>query len=86
MRVAYQGVIYRKVNRSISEKRLIRILVSVQILRLSASSLHQYGTGKITNVFSNDASQIEIALDSTHYILVGCMNKLANRLASPSIS
>ncbi|CAF3897729.1 unnamed protein product [Rotaria magnacalcarata] len=44
MRVAYSGLIYRK------------------LLRLSSDSMNKISPGKITNLLSNDASQIELVL------------------------
>ncbi|CAF4420884.1 unnamed protein product, partial [Adineta steineri] len=44
MRIAYSGLIYRKV------------------LRLSTHSMNNISSGKIMNLLSNDAGQIELAL------------------------
>ncbi|CAF3529522.1 unnamed protein product [Rotaria sp. Silwood2] len=52
MRVAYHGLIFRKV------------------LRLSSNSLNAFSSGEITNTFSNDASQIELILNSLNYLWV----------------
>jgi len=41
-----------------------------KILRLSSHSMNNLGSGQITNLLSNDASQIELALYFIHYIWV----------------
>ncbi|CAF1671793.1 unnamed protein product, partial [Adineta ricciae] len=50
MRIAYQGLIFRK------------------ILRLSSFQLNEVNSGKITNLLSNDACQIEMALLFFHHL------------------
>ncbi|CAF1451360.1 unnamed protein product [Adineta steineri] len=50
MRIAYTGLLYRK------------------ILRLSSHSMNTLGSGQITNLVSNDASQVEKLLHFIHYI------------------
>ncbi|CAF3332630.1 unnamed protein product [Rotaria socialis] len=50
MRIAYQGLIFRKV------------------LRLSSRSLNTLSSGEITNLFSNDATQIQMILISFNYL------------------
>ncbi|CAF1175851.1 unnamed protein product, partial [Adineta ricciae] len=50
MRIAYSGLIYRK------------------ILRLSSQSMNGLSSGQITNLVSNDASQIELFFQFVHYI------------------
>ncbi|UJR31956.1 hypothetical protein I4U23_019429 [Adineta vaga] len=52
MRIAYSGLIYRK------------------ILRLSSHSMNTISSGQITNLVSNDASQIELAFYFFHYIWI----------------
>ncbi|CAF1179879.1 unnamed protein product, partial [Adineta ricciae] len=49
MRIAYSGLIYRK------------------ILRLSSRSMNGLSSGQITNLVSNDASQIELLFQFVHY-------------------
>ncbi|CAF0978516.1 unnamed protein product [Rotaria sordida] len=55
MRVAYTGLIFRK------------------ILRLSSHSVNSVSSGEITNLVSNDASQIELALYFVHYLWVASL-------------
>jgi hypothetical protein len=43
MRIAYSGLIYRK------------------ILRMSSQAMHNFGSGKMTNLLANDARKIELA-------------------------
>ncbi|CAF5141139.1 unnamed protein product [Rotaria magnacalcarata] len=50
MRIAYQGLIFRKV------------------LRLSSRSLNTFSSGEITNLFSNDATQIQLFLISFNFL------------------
>jgi len=52
MRVAYSGLIFRK------------------ILRLSTHSMNNSNSGKVTNIVSNDAGQIEFLFYFLHYIWV----------------
>lgn len=44
--------------------------VSLKVLRLSTRALTHFGSGHITNVFSNDAGQIEMVLLAINYIWV----------------
>jgi hypothetical protein len=61
MRLAYNGLIYRKV--SIKNDSMTKCnYVNHQVLRLSSHSTNTFSTGKITNIFSNDASQVEMTL------------------------
>ncbi|CAF1094580.1 unnamed protein product [Didymodactylos carnosus] len=50
LRIAYTGLLYRK------------------ILRLSSQSMNKTSSGQITNLLSNDASQIEMALIFINYL------------------
>ncbi|CAF0805769.1 unnamed protein product [Adineta ricciae] len=43
-------------------------LIYQKVLRLSTHSLNAFGSGQITNVFSNDATQIEMALISMNFL------------------
>ncbi|CAM2724338.1 unnamed protein product [Rotaria socialis] len=56
MRVAYHGLIYRK------------------ILRLSSRSLNNMSSGEIVNLFSNDAGQIEMALQSINFLWIALLD------------
>ncbi|CAF2953501.1 unnamed protein product [Rotaria sp. Silwood2] len=59
MRVAYHGLIYRK------------------ILRLSSRSLTTISSGEIVNIFSNDASQIEMTVHSINYLWLTLVDIIA---------
>ena len=69
MRVAQQGLIYRKVRLFVVMFKEVERLI-IQILRLSSYSLTNYTSGKIMNLFSNDASQIEVAFDTVNALWV----------------
>ena len=69
MRVAYSGLIYRKV-RSFSIDQMRNNDCLVKILRLSSHSMNNLSSGHITNLISNDASQIEMAFYFIHYLWV----------------
>ncbi|CAF5147644.1 unnamed protein product [Rotaria sp. Silwood1] len=43
-------------------------LIYRKVLCLSSSCLNAFSSGEITNVFSNDASQIELILGSLNYL------------------
>ncbi|CAF1307304.1 unnamed protein product [Rotaria sp. Silwood1] len=45
-------------------------LIYRKVLRLSSSCLNAFSSGEITNVFSNDASQIELIRGSLNYLWV----------------
>jgi ABC-type multidrug transport system fused ATPase/permease subunit len=68
MRIAYHGLIYRKVRINVLLDTLIKSLF--QVLRLSSHSLNTFSSGEITNIFSNDASQIEMTVGSINYLWV----------------
>jgi len=69
MRVAYNGLIFRKVIKYKITKDMNKIFF-LKILRLSSHSMNSLSSGQITNLISNDASQIEFVLCFIHYLWV----------------
>jgi hypothetical protein len=68
MRIAYSGLIYRKVGIVLFYSCLKTI--SKQVLRLSSHSVNALSSGKIVNLLSNDAGQIEMALIFINFLWV----------------
>lgn len=69
IRVAYQGLVYRKVS---EDKRIDSNVPAsfLQVLRLSSRTLNEFSRGHITNIFSNDAGQIEMAVKNFNHLWV----------------
>jgi ABC-type multidrug transport system fused ATPase/permease subunit len=67
--VAYTGLIYRKVSEEEMSEEVRRRVFS-QVLRLSSHSMNSITSGEITNLLSNDASRVEIALVFFNYLWV----------------
>ncbi len=51
-------------------------MFNIKVLRLSSHSLNKFTSGEIINIFSNDASQIETAINTIHYLFVSDPNIL----------
>ena len=66
MRVAYSGLIFRKVSRALH----LAVVISVfeKVLRLSSQAMNHFSSGQVTNLLANDAPKVE----AVHY----CLNYL----------
>jgi hypothetical protein len=69
MRVAYSGLIFRKVIDYKIPQGMNRKII-FKILRLSSHSMNNLSSGEITNLISNDGSQIEMLFYFIHYLWV----------------
>lgn len=69
-RVAYSGLIYRKVIYRDGEIRSIRSCFLFKVLRLSSQTMNNYSSGQITNLLANDANYIEVAHYFINYLWV----------------
>lgn len=61
MRLAYSGLIFRKVRRYDRLILIIWIILLIKVLRLSSHAMNNLSTGQITNLLANDANKIEVA-------------------------
>ncbi len=77
MRVAYSGLIYRKVIEYELKVWMENFLL--KILRLSSHSMNNLSSGQITNLISNDASQVEFTFYFLHYLWVRMSSNLNNQ-------
>jgi hypothetical protein len=60
MRIAYSGLIFRKVS-YLNMNKKNNFQLCLKILRLSSQAMNNFSSGQITNLMANDANKIELA-------------------------
>lgn len=58
MRIAYSGLIFRKVSDRISNNKKFELYI--KILRMSSQAMNNFSSGQMTNLLANDARKVEI--------------------------
>jgi len=74
MRIAYSGLIFRKVSEKNNFSFDSLNYTFLKMLRLSSHTMNNLSSGEITNLLGNDANKIEIAHIFFNYLWV-CLRK-----------
>lgn len=85
MRIAYTGLIFRKVSRH-DDHRSERDCTPFKVLRLSSRATSDFSSGEVVNLVANDAQTVEVAHYFFNYLWVGHAKDHSVRSSVDSLS